>query len=136
MRTWKFCTVKRLAFYFVTAFILFNSCDALNYTDLEIINESSYDLYINFKEKDACSVPPNIELQGMETKIITPFLSKYSGPNSPCNPNNEINKIVFSNLDNKEIIKEINVNGIFKYKSDISGGGAIYQLIITDELLF
>jgi hypothetical protein len=115
--------------------LFFVSCDTSNDTVVDVINSSSHDLHIIFiKSKDAFS-SANIEmdLRKGETGIF--HLLIHLGPDSPLDPNRQIEKIVFLNLDTEEIIKELKNNKLFVFLySSGSPKTDYYKLEITDDL--
>jgi hypothetical protein len=107
-------------------------------TDIKLINESSHDLFISFEINSSYS--PNNGYAGISVRQNTSFsfsIRTGDGGKSPParNPNNEVVKIVFSNSDTGEVIKELENNKkAFKFLSS-EDLRAWYELRITDELL-
>jgi hypothetical protein len=114
--------------------VFINGCDIGSETEVEVKNISSYDLHIKFTSKE--SEYNEIDIIKDESGLII----LTDGLNRPRNPNDEVEKITFYNLDNNEFIIEINKNKnlfketYFNMKSDPQR--AKYLLEITDELLF
>jgi len=106
-------------------------------TEIEIINDSSYNLNINFKE-----IPPDrgftdeINLLKSESSFFNIWTGLGGKDIKPRNPNDEKVNIIFLNIDTGEVIKEMeNSEDLFKFirAEDYK---AYYQLKITDDLLF
>jgi hypothetical protein len=107
-------------------------------TDIKLINESSNDLSISFEINSSYS--PNDGYAGISVRKNTSFsfsIRTGDGGKSPParNPNKEVVKIVFSNSDTGEVIKELGNNKkVFKFlfSEELHDW---YELKITDELL-
>ena len=119
----------------IFCFLLFN-CDPGATTKIEIVNNSSYDLKIKFignSEKRYWKLD-DIEIE--RNKAIT-LKEAEIGPPAP-DPNNRIEKILFINLYDLSIIKEITIKNLFveiNRKKIRWHEIAIFLLEITDELL-
>jgi hypothetical protein len=138
--------MKQLMFYIVCFFVFFflNSCDWATETKLEIMNESSYDLHIEFKTKKLYT--HQNEYGGIDVKIgesVFLILDDFGGRN-PRDPTEEIEFIVFYHLYSTDIIKEIDkdyltIDKIYHNVASINifagDGRAYYQFKITDEFL-
>jgi hypothetical protein len=106
------------------------------HTEIEIINGSSYNLYIAFEE-----ISPylgfNEEIYLLKNESILFYIWTGLGgkDTKPRNPNNEKVKITFLNIDTEEIIKEMeNSENMFKFIRS-EEYKAYYQFKITDDLL-
>lgn len=130
--------MKKLNISILCSMLLFviNSCDYLGKTEIKIINESYYNLHIQFIVEsnnittDELSQYKDIIID--KNKTVTFLLTVL---NDIRNPNNEVVKIILINNDNNEIIKNINNNeNIFKLiKSDKYYTS--YQFTINNDLL-
>jgi len=120
---------------------LLNRCvDPATLTIIKIVNKSSYDLHISFYlYPDYEQWYNDIDLiknQSVSFELHGAMSYEYR------NPNNEIEKILFSNLDNNEKIKEYinNDYNLFKLtgsEEGRNGGGktGYFLLEIDDDLL-
>ena len=125
----------------------FISCvDPTVSTEIKVINNSTYDLHIILKLDDLSAnrwgdddflYIDVLRNQSKEFMLLT-----FMGSHHPIrNPNEEIEKITFSNLENNEIICELeNIPGLFIldyiHEDEIYGGKtAYYKFEITDSLL-
>jgi hypothetical protein len=127
--------MKKLYFCIFILFFL-NSC--YTYEDIAvvtIINNSSYDLHIKFTAKRYESQYKAIDIRSNESISFDVSAGKgtfpifvASDPSYP-NPNDDVEKMVFLDLNTSEFIKEIIS---FKF----IGSGDKYQFIITDGLLY
>ena len=116
--------------------IVIISCDALNETDIEIINESSNDLIIEFLLRNGkfCHHPGYDKIELKKNESIWLLVYCLIGPNIAPIPNDDVIKIVFSDFETTEIIKVLNNNNHFKSIDGSSSTHGKYRLIITDEL--
>jgi hypothetical protein len=130
--------MKKLSLCLI-CFALFFIVGCVDYganTEIEIINDSSYNLHITFEE-----ISPYLGFNGEIYLLKNESLSFHiwaglGGKDiKPRNPNNEKVKIIILNIDTGEIIKEMeNTENTFicireeAYK-------AYYQLKITDDFL-
>jgi hypothetical protein len=106
------------------------------HTEIEVINESSYNLHITFEE-----ISPylgfNEEIYLLKSESVLFYIWSGLGGKEikPRNPNAEKVKIVFMNIDTGEIIKETeNSENMFKFIR-AEAYKAYYRLKITDDLL-
>ena len=134
---------KIIIYFFCFNILIINSCDYSTETKLEIINQSSYNLHIKFKTKKLYNYQNEYDEIDIKKEQSVIILLYDFGPPAPRRPNNEIENIIFYNLDNNEIIKEIvNENILIEiyYKSKVFSGFtqniAHYQFIINDDFLF
>jgi hypothetical protein len=99
-----------------------------------IINKSSYNLEIKFVYYNLSEGRIHIKKGESREFDMTRVGSRYV---SPPDPNDEIIKFIFSDLDTNNYIKEIDNNYLFKlinynYRQNLPN----YEFIITDILLF
>ena len=128
--------MKRLGLCIISFFTLFfiSGCDAATETDVKIINLSSYDLQITFiKTKNAC-ISGNISISLRKGEVGYIDLNKHYGSRSPCSPNYEIEKIIFTNMNTKETISEKENDKLFTFLYSENGYKDYYQLEITDDI--
>jgi len=126
---------------FASIFILFfmSSCDYHTETKINIENESSYDLHIAFGADYHQSQYKEIEVKKNEAFS---FIIEGFGAAAAPNSNSDVKKIIFSNLETGEVIKEVNNNKLFELTwckgrnwVGLPAHEAHYLLKITDELL-
>ncbi|MCL2593727.1 MAG: hypothetical protein FWD82_10255 [Defluviitaleaceae bacterium] len=105
-------------------------------TEIEIINDSSYNLNITFER-----IPPysgfdgEIYLLKTETALFYLWSGLGGKDVKPVNPNNERVKIIFLNIDTGVIIKEMeNSEYVFTFIKE-EPYKAYYQFKISDDLL-
>jgi hypothetical protein len=111
----------------------------VNLADIEIINESQYNLLIKFKlDYNIDHTNHDINYQDVkllkdESKTIT--IVCFSGPSIAVDPNDDVLGMLFMNSDNGIIIKDLkNDKEYFQY----TGGDeyqCYYKLIVSDDLL-
>jgi len=137
--------MKKLGIYIVCLFaflLIINSCSpnvmCLSY--ITVVNELTYELNITFEANKYSGYDP-VNIGKGETVTF----ELWGGNHAPSpNPNNEVEKIIFTNLDTNDVIMILDNNKIFlKTKSEKNKvfGKEIetrvyYLLKITDELLF
>jgi hypothetical protein len=132
--------MKRYFIYgvFLLVLVLNSSCDMSTETDIIVINESSYDLHINFvvdERRQSKDDYKDIEITKNETIM---FKVGYfaTGYNDYPRPDIDIKSIIFTDLVSRKVIKAIdnNLKDIFIF-IESNGGYAKYLLKITDNLL-
>jgi hypothetical protein len=111
--------------------IFINGCDPATGTNFEIVNESTYDLHLEFKTRELHSYQNGYGEPNIKIGESVFYLLQNMGLNSYRDPNKEIEFIIFYHLDSNDIINEVNKNNL-----PITGGKDYYKLKITDELLF
>jgi hypothetical protein len=116
--------------------LIFISCDYVNYTDIDIRNKSTYDLFIEFKlnpNNHDHSGYDSISLKKNESTSL--LIHCYIGGNSAPDPNDDVISIIFADLNSRKIIKELKNKKYFQ-----STGGDVehgqYLLIINDDILY
>jgi hypothetical protein len=95
---------------------LFASCESAQYTSIEIINKTDYDLKIKIHKSSITAALPgfdqsnNIKEYSIKTneKLLLP--EKYVTLNIPQTPDFFIGKIEIINSNNDEIIKILEIN--------------------------
>jgi hypothetical protein len=128
---------------FIACFLAFflASCvmsDNVAKTEIRVKNNSSYDLSLSFEIKPLTNPNDGYEKISVRKNRTFSFSieTEGAGKSPPArNPNNEVVKIIFSNLDTGVVIKELDNNTkVFKSlgSEDLR---ATYELQITDELL-
>jgi hypothetical protein len=122
---------------FASLFIVCCVVDYDAYTEIEIINESSYNLHIAFEEiSPYLGFSEEIYLLKSESLSFRIWSGLGGKDIKPRNPNKEKVKITFLNIDTGEIFKEMeNGEDTFKFIRSESYE-AYYQFKITDDLLF
>jgi hypothetical protein len=106
--------------------------DAMGVAKIKMLNQSSYNLRLNFEvapyyEDDQYK---NVDIRQNDSVSIEMLAFNYV-----CNPNDEVKKIIFSNLDTEEIIKEMVTDKNTFEKTGKARWKAYYLLEITDDLL-
>jgi hypothetical protein len=115
--------------------MFFIGCDSANYTIIDVVNGSSYDLHIKFIKSRKAFSSADIDIDVKKGETGTFNLYKHMGPNSPLDPNYEIEKIVFSNLDTDDIIKEMVNNNLFRFLNSSGSPKTDYYILeISDDL--
>jgi len=137
----KFCgdSMKNYFFYFICLFSIFLincTSDPWIETEIEIKNESAYNLHITFKKiLPNSGFNGNINLNKEESYIFWLEAGHSSEGVKPRNPNNENVKINVFDSDTKRLLKEMsNEYNLFEFiKSD--NYMDYYLFKITDVLL-
>jgi len=130
--------MKGLKFIFgcLFALVLINCPveDSTSTTEIEVINESSYGLHIEFEDIFSRNWFEEINVKKGES--FTFFISDIGGKDGvkPRNPNNEVGKIIFINSETNEIIKEIINNNLFELIKSLDDYEH-YKLYVNDILL-
>ena len=132
--------VKRILILNICFFSFFlSSCDEATTTDLEVVNNSSYNLHLHFilKRYNYYTGDKSTNIKKGETLLIKYFLGMAAGGKGVYgDPNLEIDKIIFTNLDTNEIIRELKNNNHFTLISRDGTSYGFYKLEITDDLLY
>jgi len=128
--------MKRSASYvigFGALLFICNCMDSLTLTKIDVLNRSSYNLRINFEVTNKPSAYKELDIRKNESDLI---VLKIWG--TARNPNDEVEKIIFSNLDTEEVIKEmITDKNVFEKTGEHKRKNEFYYLFeITNDLLF
>jgi len=121
------------------AFLFLISCIQRDWaadTEIEIINDSSYNLNITFEEISPYrGFTGEIYLLKTESSLFYIWTGLGSKDIKPINPNDEKVNIKFLNIDTGEIIKEMeNTEDMFTFIRE-EPYKAYYQFKINDDLL-
>jgi hypothetical protein len=128
-----------IAFTMIICFTFISCVDPMSTTNITINNKSSYDLNISFIAESTWSAVGYVT-STVNRDQSTSFKLVADRSYTARNPNEEVSNIVFSNLENEEIICEIINKNLFKLtKTDESGsfsGEVVWYLLeVDDELL-
>lgn len=132
--------MKKLNLFLICCAALFAvSCVAKDYgadTEIEIINNSSYNLNITFEEiSPYYGFIGEIYLLKTESGLFHLGTGLGGKDIKPINPNDARVKIIFLNIDTGKILKEINSNeNTFTFIKEETYN-AYYQFKISDDLL-
>ena len=134
--------MKRVFFaVFVFSFFLLNSCgDTSTFSVITIKNESSYGLRVDFVTiNNYITGHGGILEQYKEINIkkdeSVQFCLEALGSQAPRDPNNELSKIIFVNLADDQVIKEIENKKDLFIKTTSDKSTVDYLLEINDDLL-
>jgi hypothetical protein len=133
--------MKKTVMYLILLLVLFslNGCDTSTTSTIKVVNASSDDLTVKFIPKYSDYKEYN-DIDLIKGASSTFYLKDF-GPSKYRRPNDEVIKIIFSNLNTGDLIREIDnsIEKVFKLtnsKSDLYGElSAEFLLEITDNLL-
>ena len=141
--------IKNISLLFSCVFIIlfFNGCvDPTVTTEIKVINKSSYDLFISFITRDELywNKEDYIDIDITQNQSVFFRLFTSMGSHHDYrNPNDEVEKIIFSNLKTNDIINELenkNMGHLFKLiniDESRHGGKTVYFLLeVDDDLLY
>jgi hypothetical protein len=132
--------MKKICLIIFCSFTCFHflSCDPASEGEISINNKSSYNLRLNFQYKWNYN-DSYLNSIDVNKNTTVSFTIDDIGTYSQTNPNLNMDKIIFLNLDDLSIKKELEVNKQFVVinsdKIGISYYKSSYSLEITDELL-
>ena len=127
--------MKNVKYIIFSVFILclLNGCvDPISITQIKIVNKSSYDLHISFypypEEADMGKLPSdkwNNDFDLLKNKSVS-FELHYSMTLEPRDPNYQIEKALFLNMNDNEEIKEYNNDNHKLFKLTGTEDNSIY----------
>ena len=122
-------------YFLVIIFVCISSCDPAGTTIIEFKNNSSINLSIELLLNGAVSKGNGI-FNVMKNKS---YVYKYSSIDRYDNPNEKLGKILFYDLDSKELVKEKVVDKetftLIKEQKNGLGMDGYFKIEIDDDLL-